>query len=585
MVKNNKRIYDKKMDTIFNLELLRSVYVFKDLNSSIKDVNTSLEKTTSSIRSLSDSFSSFTKSSVEKVKDLSTEFRKLTKNITEPKIAKISYNTTGAISEITKVSAAAQNFSQISYKENLSKSTKITQPNQDASGQEKDTKEEGDSSFLSKAQEVMLKIKDVADTFNSVYDVLDKLKIINRQTATSLIPEMLPAAAEGGGLTLMQRILPRIMPMITSISTGLEGIMASVGVAGEALLAIPGVNVIVAIAAAIIALIIAVKLLMEHSRSFNQMLGYIGGAGRAVFHNIGVYATRIWQLVIKPIIEFIVSGFQSIFSTIWEVIVAIWGGIVSIVSGIWEFIVGVYNAVVEFTKTIWEVFVSIFQGIWDFIVGVWGNITELFSGFKTWIYTNLLEPLMDAFSGVWDWIKGLIDGIINRLSSLFEPVKKLLRQIFSSKGTLNIHQEGLKGAEKAEKDFDVRKGKRDAEKLLEEKKDAENKNSKSKTDKTAGSSSVFSNHTKQLDFKNFGASALSNVQSRNSAFGGKGSMSGDSGMGGQKSVGNLNITKLIENMNIYNQNSTMSKDAIIQMVREALLTAVADFTLAQKDTY
>ncbi|WP_123982227.1 hypothetical protein [Chryseobacterium sp. G0201] len=573
------------MDTIFNLELLRSVYVFKDLNSSIKDVNTSLEKTTSSIRSLSDSFSSFTKSSVEKVKDLSTEFRKLTKNITEPKIAKISYNTTGAISEITKVSAAAQNFSQISYKENLSKSTKITQPNQDASGQEKDTKEEGDSSFLSKAQEVMLKIKDVADTFNSVYDVLDKLKIINRQTATSLIPEMLPAAAEGGGLTLMQRILPRIMPMITSISTGLEGIMASVGVAGEALLAIPGVNVIVAIAAAIIALIIAVKLLMEHSRSFNQMLGYIGGAGRAVFHNIGVYATRIWQLVIKPIIEFIVSGFQSIFSTIWEVIVAIWGGIVSIVSGIWEFIVGVYNAVVEFTKTIWEVFVSIFQGIWDFIVGVWGNITELFSGFKTWIYTNLLEPLMDAFSGVWDWIKGLIDGIINRLSSLFEPVKKLLRQIFSSKGTLNIHQEGLKGAEKAEKDFDVRKGKRDAEKLLEEKKDAENKNSKSKTDKTAGSSSVFSNHTKQLDFKNFGASALSNVQSRNSAFGGKGSMSGDSGMGGQKSVGNLNITKLIENMNIYNQNSTMSKDAIIQMVREALLTAVADFTLAQKDTY
>lgn len=572
------------MDTIFNLELLRSVYVFKDLNSSIKDVNTSLEKTTSSIRSLSDSFSSFTKSSVEKVKDLSTEFRELTKNITEPKIANISYKTTGAISEIAKTSAAAQNFSQISYKENLSKSTKITQPNQEASGQEKDTKEESDSSFLSKAQEVMLKIKDVADTFNSVYDVLDKLKIINRN---SVIPEMLPAAAEGGGLTLMQRILPRIMPMITSISTGLDGIMASVGIAGEALLAIPGVNVIVAIAAAVIALIIAVKLLMEHSRSFNQMLGYIGGAGRAVFHNIGVYATRIWQLVIKPIIEFIVSGFQSIFSTIWEVIVAIWGGIVSIVSGIWEFIVGVYNAVVEFTKTIWEGFVSIFQGIWGFIVGVWGNITELFSGFKTWIYTNLLEPLMDAFSGVWDWIKGLIDGIINSLSSLFEPVKKLLRQIFSSKGTLNIHQEGLKDSEAAGKKFDAKKEKEKADKLAEDNPKNRGKDNigKPKVTSNIGGLESKMNLNKEFKVTNLGKSALESSNLKNSAFGGKGSMSGGSGMGGQKSVGNLNITKLIENMNIYNQNSTMSKDAIIQMVREALLTAVADFTLAQKDTY
>lgn len=44
----------------------------------------------------------------------------------------------------------------------------------------------------------------------------------------------------------------------------------------------------------------------------------------------------------------------------------------------------------------------------------------------------------------------------------------------------------------------------------------------------------------------------------------------------------LNINKLIENLIINNQNgTTMSKEAIIQMVKEALLTAAADFTLAE----
>lgn len=44
----------------------------------------------------------------------------------------------------------------------------------------------------------------------------------------------------------------------------------------------------------------------------------------------------------------------------------------------------------------------------------------------------------------------------------------------------------------------------------------------------------------------------------------------------------LNINKLIENLIINNQNgTTMSKEAIIQMVKEALLTAAADFTLGE----
>ena len=56
---------------------------------------------------------------------------------------------------------------------------------------------------------------------------------------------------------------------------------------------------------------------------------------------------------------------------------------------------------------------------------------------------------------------------------------------------------------------------------------------------------------------------------------------GGDGESGNK-VRNLSITKLVENLNIYNQNgTTMSKESIRQMVQEALLTASADFTLGE----
>ncbi|SMC75389.1 hypothetical protein [Chryseobacterium sp. YR221] len=734
------------MDTIFNLELLRSVYVFKDLNSSIKDVNTSLEKTTSSIRSLSDSFSSFTKSSVEKVKELSSEFKELTKSIAAPQVVTISFDSSGAMNEFSKISSMAQNFSELSYKETLTQSTKIGRPNS-AEGKGEDKEE----SVFGKIIEVVTKLGEVSEAIGNVWDLIERFTGKGRDSASGSGGggELVPALGEGIG-GLIQRALPKLRTVFTAIRTGLSGVMASIGEVGAALLAIPGVGEVLLVVAAVVALVIAIKQLWEHSKRFREMIGYIEGAGKAVFHNLGIYATRLWELAIKPLIDKTVSGFSALFSFIgavakaawsgivlavktavstisttaqgawsgfvlafniavstlkaiwngfvtgfkiavsaittsakaawsgfvqafnivvsslksiwngfvtgfkiaisaivtsakaaWSGIVqsfnlvisgfrtafssvinlarglwagitavfrnigiafkavgtaivssfrvvfsvirglidAVWSGIVLVFNSVWKFIVSLFKSVVMVFKAIWSTIISVFKGIWNVIVGVWSGMTEIFSKFKAWIYDAILNPIIETFSGVWAWITDLIDKIINRLSSLFEPVKRLLKQIFSSEGTVNINEAGEKGAKGRGDEFE-------ADKLRDKiKKDGKESGGKSKSGDAFGGDIFNSKYERQLDFKNFGASALSNVQSRNSAFGGKGSMSGGSGMGGQKSVGNLNITKLIENMNIYNQNNTMSKDAIIQMVREALLTAVADFTLAQKDTY
>ena len=768
------------MDTLFNLEVLRSVYVFKDLNNAVKDVSTSLEKTTKGIQSLSDSFSSFTRSSIEKVKELSSEFRELTKSITQPQVAALSFDTSGAMNEFSKISSMAQGLSEMSYKETITESGKISRP--DSSGDtEKDTDQP--ESLFDKIIEVINKLGEASESIGKILDLMERLTGKGKDKEASPdsgggMAKLLPAIGEGIN-GLIRKALPRLRVVFTAIRTGLSSVMTALGRVGAALLAIPGLGEILLVVAAVIALVIAIKELWEHSRRFREMIGYIEGAGKAVFHNIGLYATRFWKLVIKPLVKGIaeafneaflfiqtivsaawsvmvlafdvaiaslkmtwsgfvlafetafavitgtaemawngivlgfttavaalkaiwdglltgltiafgiikntvkavwtgmVSGFNSVvsglrmawntiingfkvaFSTVlsavkavwngivsgfsyvmlglktaWNVIVSgfrnafssvlavvrgiwsgitavfrsigsvirtignavmtgfravfsfvtrliqsIWNGIVSVFNTVWGFIVSVFQSVISVFKMIWNTIISVFKSVWNLIVGVWSGLMNIFSKFRAWIYDSILNPIIETFIGIWNWIVKLFDKIVDRITGVVSTIKNVLKKIFSSEGTMDVDASGKAQANVRGKEFDAEQEKK--------RKEAAARKEKNESDK-AGNESVFdlfsTTKTRELSMKNFGASALTNVQSRNSSFGG--SMGSGAGAGGgQKSVGNLNITKLIENMNIYNQNNTMSKEAIIQMVREALLTAVADFTLAQKDNY
>ncbi|KMQ69943.1 hypothetical protein ACM39_02575 [Chryseobacterium sp. FH2] len=762
------------MDTIFNLEALRSVYIFKDLNNSIKDVNTSLEKTTKGIQSLSDSFSSFTKSSIEKVKELSSEFKELTQNIGKPQVATISFDTSGAMNEFSKISSMAQGFSELSYKEIFSQ-TRILNSN---SGNTSEEKREDKESLFDKIIDVINKLGEASESIGKVLDLIERIigkgKNKGSSSGSEGGVEFIPAIVESIG-GLIQKALPRLRTIFTAMRAGLSGVMASIGEVGAALLAIPGLGEILLVVAAVVALIIAIKQLWEHSRRFREMIGYIEGAGKAAFHNIGIYVTRLWELAIKPLIKIVVSGFTELFSfvvniakgawegmviafnlaveviqmvwngfvtgikiafgtivltakltwsgmvttfnigvetlkTMWNgfvsgfkiavsvvvnsakaawngivssfnymilgfkiawngmvsgfklvfsgilnfakavwngivlafnyavlglregfsvvanifkgfwsgittvfkniaiafravvasiasafravfsfigsLIEAIWSGVVSVFSTFWKFIVSLFKSVVSVFKAIWVTIVSVFKGIWNMVVGVWSGLVDIFSKFKAWIYDSILNPIIETFSSVWTWIIKLFNTVIDKITGLFAPIKKLLKEIFSSEGTINLDEAGKAGAKNRGAEFDDEKLR---EKIANDREAADKKGGKGegkpKKEDAFGGDIFNTKLERQLNTRNFGASALNSVQSRNSAFGGKGSMGFGTGMGGQKSVGNLNITKLIENMNIYNQNNTMSKEAIIQMVREALLTAVADFTLAQKDNY
>lgn len=638
------------MDTLFNLEVLRSVYVFKDLNSTVKDVNTSLEKTTKGIQSLSDSFSSFTRSSIEKVKELSSEFRELTKSITQPQVAALSFDTSGAMNEFSKISSMAQGLSEMSYKENFTQSVKSSASNAASEVKQSEEKKkeentlmsyldtglgfvkklkevydsiedigkmyrgirdgdllkpfkkdsssssEGNGSETSKGKkdtkgllsslgdgiEIIDKLKSAYDTFNDISDLFKWTKNLFKRAApaATAVPEAIPAAGEGA--VLAEGLLPGLGEVaglsgsLVEMFPALEGVGIALAALAEFILPV------LAIVAAVVAVVVAIKLLWDHSKRFREMLGYISGAGKAVFHNIGVYATRLWQVIIKPLLSIMTGGIQFIVSKITGFFSSAKMKTHNFITESRKFINESIEAAVSFVKEKLNRVINFFNKAKAFIGKSWSEVSNVFTDLKKWISFHILDPMTEAFDKISSKISGVIDKITGKAKQVLAPVKKIWDQIFSPKGILDVNKEGLKSKKEAGDNFDAQKrkekNKEEADKRIENEK---NKVSNSKKNNAFESNSAFN---KEFNFKNFGSSALNNVQSRNSSFGG--SMgSGTGAGGGQKSVGNLNITKLIENMNIYNQNNTMSKEAIIQMVREALLTAVADFTLAQKDNY
>ena len=326
------------------------------------------------------------------------------------------------------------------------------------------------------------------------------------------------------------------------------------------------------ILAAIAGLVWGLKYLYENSRKFREILGYIGGAGKAVFHNIGVYVGRLWNLIIKPIGGFIWNYYKFVFTNIWEVVKTVFNGISTVVSWAWNsvimpvagFIFNVYKSVF---LGIWNTVKSVFNWIVSLINNVWNWIKATFAGFAKFIDDFLLTPIRNAFSGIWNWITTLLNNVFNKLSGLLAPIRELWNKLFSKEGTINVHAAGKAGAIDAGAVFD-------AEQAAKKKKEADNAELGKLLNQKDDHKTVFDvAKGSGLTTPPIGGVAGKEAKSKKS----KGDGSGES-----QKVRTLNITKLVETINIYNQNgNTLSKESITQQVKEALLTAAADFTLAE----
>lgn len=317
-----------------------------------------------------------------------------------------------------------------------------------------------------------------------------------------------------------------------------------------------GIGLILAAIAGLVALF---KYLWENSRKFREILGYIGGAGKAVFHNIGVYAKRVWNMIIKPIAMAYYNLYKWVFLTVWETIKSVFNWIKTIVLETWGNIVKpvalwILNLYKSVFTAIWNTVKWVFTTIKNFASGVWNWIVQLFGGFGQWLNETIIEPVRSAFSKIWDWIVNLFNGMMNKLSGILTPIKEFWNKLFSSEGTINVHEAGKENAKKEGERFDREQRAKNGDKPQEVKLVDEPKfDLKGGIPKTPTIGGTAAKTTK------------------------KGSGVGKSSDSGNK-VRNLSIGKMMDNFNVYmNASNGIDKHQLLQAVREVLLTASADF--------
>ncbi len=307
------------------------------------------------------------------------------------------------------------------------------------------------------------------------------------------------------------------------------------------------------IIAGVALLVSGIKHLWDNSKKFHEILGYIGGVGKAVFHNIGVYVGRLWEFIIKPIGTAWLSFYKSIFLGVWDVAKSVWDGIGSIVSYSWENILkpvasGIYDFYSFVFTSVWETVTWVWNGITEVGAAVWDWFSSTFSQVAAFISQVIIEPIKAAFSGVWEWLSNLLDNLFAKLDGLLAPIRALWNKIFSSEGTISVHQSGLDAAKKAGEDFEPNKQQEQQEKNPIT-------GFAAPTTTTLGGSVAKQTILKQEASK------------------------GSAGTSGQR-AGNLTIHKLVETINIHQSNNKTTQSELVRMVKEALLTAQADFTLA-----
>jgi len=369
--------------------------------------------------------------------------------------------------------------------------------------------------------------------------------------------------------------------VISTIGSGIKNIIPALTGVGTAIMSIPGIGWIIA---AIVAVVVAVKLLWDNSRRFREILFSIWEVAQAVFYNIGLFVSRLWEFALKPIIGFIWGLYSSVFIQIWETVKVVWDAIGTGLQWLWDavllpigqaigdffintfnmvrdVIVGVWTTISDVIQWLWGVISNVFGGILSFASGVWNWIINTFGAFAGWIKEVLIDPIRNAFSGIWNWITDLFDRIMNKVMNLIKPIKEIWNKIFTTDGMKDLKVAAQEGSKKGGESFDSDQRKKEGEKKTDPK--------------------ITPPVTSFALPKTPGMPALSPIggvaatQVMNTQTSGKTTNS-------TQSVGNLNITKLVENLNIYNQNgTTMSKETITTLVKEALLTAVADFSLVK----
>lgn len=319
---------------------------------------------------------------------------------------------------------------------------------------------------------------------------------------------------------------------------------------------------------AVAGLVAGLQHLYHNSRKFREILGGVGGAAKAIFHNIGVYAKRVWDMVFKPIATAYWNLYKWIFTNIWELAKAAWIGISTAISWAWNSVIKpvagfIYNVYKTAFLLIWNTVKAVFSWIVQLVFKVWNWIKETFGGFASWVEETIIEPIRTMLDFIGKWIDEKFGGLVDKIKNLGQGVKDFFGGIFSSEGTVSVTGAYKKGAEDAGKQFDKEK-----------------EDKKKDKDKPQEVKIVDDSHKSIFDVgKGIGTKTptIGSVAAGKAVSQGKHFKAGSDGEGNK--VRSLTVGKFADNINIHTHKGTImeSKEQILQVLKELFGTAVVDY--------
>ncbi len=137
--------------------------------------------------------------------------------------------------------------------------------------------------------------------------------------------------------------------------------------------------------------------------------------------SVGEFLLALWNTVLAPIVDFIVTTVGPVVShvvgtigdivgTVIGVISDVIGGILKSLGGLLDFLTGVFTG--DWEKA-WSGIKQFFQGIWD---GIWG------------IVKGVVNLIIDGINMLWGGIYSVVSGIINGLGGIAGAIGDLFGQ-------------------------------------------------------------------------------------------------------------------------------------------------------------
>ena len=163
----------------------------------------------------------------------------------------------------------------------------------------------------------------------------------------------------------------------------------------------------------------------------------------------------VWEFL-KPIIDTIIDVIMNVLEPVIDGLCGIIGGIIDALSGVMDFITGVFtgdwskaweglktflggiiDAVASLFTGLFNTIIAIFKGAWDIIVSIWSVVS-------TWFNNAVIKPLANLFNGIWNTMKNGAQNAWNGIKNIFSSVATFFKNIFGNawNGVKNIFSSG-----------------------------------------------------------------------------------------------------------------------------------------------